>query len=771
MTPESQERNPYVGPRPFEQEDRDLFFGRDREVSEVLSLIIAHRVLLLYAQSGAGKTSLINAGLIPLLEGEGFEVLPLARVQGLIPEDIEPEKILNLYVFNTLISWAEDEIDPGQLTQMSFADFLRGREHPMDEMGLSSPRVVIVDQFEELFAFYQDRWQDREGFFEQIRDALEGDPLLRVVFVIREDYIAQLDPYAPILPEKLRTRFRMERLRKEAALLAVKEPLGKTDRSFEESVAQRLIKELLEVRVQAAAGETLVVTGEFIEPVQLQVVCQSLWQDLPTDVTKITQGHLEAYGDVSKALSKFYEGCIERVFQEAGVKEGDLREWFEHTLITPSGTRGTVYRGWQETGGMPNAAVDLLENLHLIRGVRRAGARWYELTHDRFIEPIQESNEAWRDARKKRWLLIGVGVTVVLILLVGITTLQAIISKREIAQERATATVAAQKTGTVAAQAQATVAAQQTAAAQADATVAAQETAAAQAKATVAAQETAAAQAEATVAAQETAAAQAKATVAAQETAAAQAEATIAAQETAAAQAEATATARAQKEAEARSFLSDADQSISQEDYEQAIADCTRAIELAPDLAEAYYKRGFVYTYHLDEYEKAITDYDRATELDPEYKWAYAHKGHALRKLGRYDEALAALDQAIRVVPEYAWAYRERGEVYSDRGEYERAVEEYNKAIELDPDYKYAYAHKGYALRKLGRYDEALAAFDQAIELDPEYADAYLDRGLVYEQLGEQEKAIADLEKFLNLSKDESLRSQVEEHLKVLREQ
>jgi hypothetical protein len=151
-------------------------------------------MLLLYAQSGAGKTSLLNAGVIPLLEEEGFEVLPLARVQGSIPKDIEPKEIPNLYIFNTLMSWAGDKADPKRLAQMSLTSFLKEREQPTDEMGLPSPRIVIFDQFEELFAFYTERWRDREGFFKQVRDALEEDPLFRVVFVMREDYIAQLDP-------------------------------------------------------------------------------------------------------------------------------------------------------------------------------------------------------------------------------------------------------------------------------------------------------------------------------------------------------------------------------------------------------------------------------------------------------------------------------------------------------------------------------------------------------------------------------------------------
>ena len=76
---------PYVGPRFFRREDQSIFFGRSREANELLSLVISHSVVLLYAQSGAGKTSLINAKLEPLLEDEEFEVLPIARMRTAFP--------------------------------------------------------------------------------------------------------------------------------------------------------------------------------------------------------------------------------------------------------------------------------------------------------------------------------------------------------------------------------------------------------------------------------------------------------------------------------------------------------------------------------------------------------------------------------------------------------------------------------------------------------------------------------------------------------------
>ena len=58
--------NPYVGPRPFTQ--TDPLFGRDVEKVELLNLLIAERIVLLYSPSGAGKTSLIQAGLVPELK-------------------------------------------------------------------------------------------------------------------------------------------------------------------------------------------------------------------------------------------------------------------------------------------------------------------------------------------------------------------------------------------------------------------------------------------------------------------------------------------------------------------------------------------------------------------------------------------------------------------------------------------------------------------------------------------------------------------------------
>ena len=77
----------------------------------------------------------------------------------------------------------------------------------------SPPLIVIFDQFEEFFTTNQHRWQERRPFFDQLAQALHDLPTMKVVFVMREEYIAQLEPFAELLPEKLRPRMHLERLR------------------------------------------------------------------------------------------------------------------------------------------------------------------------------------------------------------------------------------------------------------------------------------------------------------------------------------------------------------------------------------------------------------------------------------------------------------------------------------------------------------------------------------------------------------------------------
>ena len=389
---------PYVGPRPFERADREVFFGRSREIDDLVSLITAHRVVLLYAESGAGKTSLLNAGLGPQLEAEGFQVLPSARVFGQLGPDVDPRRLSNPFSFNVMASLTNRSEGYADRVEVPVADVLGALPRAAE----GSPRVLVVDQFEELFTGYPDRWTDRRPFVEEIRDALDRDPLLRVALAIREDYLGRLTSLARLLPERLRTRYRLERLRKPAALRAIRDPLKATKRSFAEGVAEWLVDDLMSIRVESDQGDTEQVKGEFVEPVQLQVVCQQLWDHLPEEVQTISTEHLRRFGDANQALAAFYEERVVHASRAGRTSVRRIRRWFERWLITPAGTRGTIYRGEKDTGGLRNEAVDDLERSHVIRGEIRAGARWYELTHDRFVDPIRSANAQWLGRRRRR---------------------------------------------------------------------------------------------------------------------------------------------------------------------------------------------------------------------------------------------------------------------------------------------------------------------------------------------------------------------------------
>ena len=410
--------DPFVGPVPFSRNDEWRFFGRSDAAEEVFSLLLSSRALLLYGQSGSGKTSLVQAGLLPLVEQERFDILPTARVQGATPPGADVQ-VVNRFTYFMLNSWggsAGDCNHPG-----SVSDALRARARPDDAFGDPARRLVVLDQFEELFTAFPERWPERAPFLGSLAAALDDDPRLHVMMCIREDYLADILSFASIFPDRLRTRFRLQRLGLNEARQAIEGPVVAAGCSFAPAVIDRLVTELALIRVQTMPGLTSEVPGEFVEPVQLQVVCSSLWRSLPLGTERITADHVQQFGDVTSALAAFYDDAISRTVASTGVDPTVLRDWFSTSLITPANTRSMAFRSTDATGGLPNAAIDVLEDLHMVRAEARAGGRWYELTHDRFIGPIQASNATYQTyARVSFWGGLPLGAGLVLTIVVAL---------------------------------------------------------------------------------------------------------------------------------------------------------------------------------------------------------------------------------------------------------------------------------------------------------------------------------------------------------------
>jgi conflict system STAND superfamily ATPase/WD40 domain-containing protein len=379
--------NPYVGPRAFVYGER--IYGRDREAEELLDLLIAERIVLLYSPSGAGKTSLIQAALIPALEHEEFEPLPVIRLG-----QASPERRANRYILSTLLSLeprilSETALTLEQLIDMQLADYLDHRERSVHE----GATVLIFDQFEEILTLDPLDQDAKREFFRQVGIALRNTERW-ALFSMREDYFAALDPYLRTIPTRLKSTFRLDFLTAECARRAIQEPAREQGVDFTDAAAFKLVDDLRAVAVQTPSGIEQH-PGPYVEPVQLQVVCYRLWEHLAPDDYDFRPEEIEATGDVDTALAEYYEDRLRQIAEQTKVRERHIREWFDRQLITSSGIRGQVLIDPEGIRGLSMEVVLALEDIHLVRREERRGAAWLELSHDRLLKPIRANNAAW----------------------------------------------------------------------------------------------------------------------------------------------------------------------------------------------------------------------------------------------------------------------------------------------------------------------------------------------------------------------------------------
>ncbi len=385
--------NPYVGPRAFLR--GETLYGRDRELKKLLDVLIAERIVLLHSPSGAGKTSLIQALLIPAMEEELFRVLPIVRVGSELPTLAAGAGAPNRYILSMLLS-LEADLPPAQqtpletLATMTLEDYFQSQPAAADE---TRPVVLIFDQFEEILTTDPTNQAAREAFFAQLGAVLR-DRNRWALFSMREDFVASLDPYLRPLPTRLSTTFRLDLPGEDAARQAVQEPARQAGVDFRDEAVTSLVDDLRCMRVQTAGGIEEQ-PGQVVEPVQLQVVCYRLWERLPPGATEITSADISAVGSVDDALAAYYDERVALAAAATGVDERFIRDWIERHLISVQGIRGQVLQEPERSQGLDNRAIALLIDAHLIRAEQRRGAIWYELTHDRLIEPLRNSNAAW----------------------------------------------------------------------------------------------------------------------------------------------------------------------------------------------------------------------------------------------------------------------------------------------------------------------------------------------------------------------------------------
>lgn len=118
------------------------------------------------------------------------------------------------------------------------------------------------------------------------------------------------------------------------------------------------------------------------------------------------------------------------------------------------------------------------------------------------------------------------------------------------------------------------------------------------------------------------------------------------------------------------------------EDWDRALADYNKALELNPELDSAYNNRANLYAKQHNWLE-ALGDYDQAIDLNPLNIRARLNQAITFREMGHYEDALACLDIALFFRAESAFLYAERGRVYHLLGDWNCAIADYNTALTL----------------------------------------------------------------------------------------
>jgi hypothetical protein len=254
--------SPFKELQSFTESDKDFFYGRKLESEELLNKINKYNIVGLFGESGTGKTSLVNAGIIPKFKKVGFITVsircldePIKRVREELLKTLKEIKASNQYI---------EEL----ASTDTFPHLLIKLKSVIESENLNL--LVIIDQFEEIFT--RAREEEREQLAKGIIETLAAPPKkgkIGFLLSLREDYIGELWDWSHLynLEEAWIHQYRIKRLTEEKALEAIVEPLKKLGINVDDSFVQQLILELKRI------GDN------FIYPPYLQIVCSKLFDE------------------------------------------------------------------------------------------------------------------------------------------------------------------------------------------------------------------------------------------------------------------------------------------------------------------------------------------------------------------------------------------------------------------------------------------------------------------------------------------------------------
>jgi len=404
----------YPGIRAFEKNERHVFFGRRIESKKLYNLIKAKPLAVLFAKSGIGKSSLINAGVEPLLEKDYFQVIKI-RLQTTSISSVEMVK-------NELKPFLDEERlkthtkgEPGLWEYLRACDFNRNGE--------KLTPVLIFDQFEE---FFEHSKSDQEELNQELADMVSNrlperiraslraisfrdrsqdqldwhSPIpVKFIFAIRSDRMSLMDEMSIKIPSILHHRFHLKPLDIAAAKEAIIEPAALKEEGFDtppftyDPVALETILDYLKNK------------NDEIESFQLQLLCQNIERKVlnkkANDLVVQEADFGGAFG-IKSILNNYYEQEINEL-EEA---ERPLARTFIEEGLIVGGRRVGISEGVEEkTYGIDKDLLSKLLASRLIRAENTHLGRSFELSHDTLVDPILQSYKVRQREEDKQKLI------------------------------------------------------------------------------------------------------------------------------------------------------------------------------------------------------------------------------------------------------------------------------------------------------------------------------------------------------------------------------
>lgn len=396
----------YPGPHAFTGEYRSLFFGRETEIPELFRLIVLNDIVVLFGESGTGKTSLLQAGVCPQLEERQYkpviirlnntteapelQVCRQLKEKGFIPADM-PEDCTLWEYFSRF--WYVD-------------------------LGEVYTPVIVFDQFEELFTLYKP--EERRAFISQFAAVANmqapsglppeaaAPPHAKFVFGIRSDFLYLLDDLSADIPAILRCRFQLRRLDRERAAEAITRPAA-IDGDFASPrfcYSREALSGILESLGRHDADESLKAgtAPEELEiaTVQLQQVCQRLETRIIEKKCppgfEITPGFYGGAKGIQHIIDEFYNAVLDKLppdqcdAVEKLLARGLLRNG-RRIMMEASAIFGDF--------NVSPASLKLLHDERLLNREARKGELYYEISHDTLIKPVLERFKKIEEAEKE----------------------------------------------------------------------------------------------------------------------------------------------------------------------------------------------------------------------------------------------------------------------------------------------------------------------------------------------------------------------------------